>query len=66
MKNPSKQAGGGPGESVALAPVVDELCRMAETALAGRNGTGRFVLPSRDAVIECVECLRSVFFPGYF
>lgn len=51
---------------VALGPVVDELCRLAETALAGRNGSGRFVLPSRDAVIECVECLRSVFFPGYF
>jgi serine O-acetyltransferase len=66
VTNPSKQAGGRPGESVALAPVVDELCRMAETALAGRNGTGRFVLPSRDAVIECVESLRSVFFPGYF
>ncbi len=66
MTKPSKQAGGGSAESVALAPVVNELCRMAEADLAGRNGTGRLVLPSRDAVTECVESLRSVFFPGYF
>jgi serine O-acetyltransferase len=53
-------------DAVALAPVVDELCRAAAPALAGRGGAGRLVLPSRDAVIECVESLRSVFFPGYF
>jgi serine O-acetyltransferase len=52
--------------AVALGPVVDELCRMASASFAGRNGTGRFALPSRDAVVECVESLRSVFFPGYF
>ena len=65
MTHPTRQAGEA-GDTVALAPVVDQLCRMAETALAGRNGSGRLVLPSRDAVIECVESLRSVFFPGYF
>jgi serine O-acetyltransferase len=56
----------GAAASVALGPVVDELCRAAAPALASRNGNGRLVLPSRDAVVECVESLRSVFFPGYF
>ncbi len=52
---------------VALAPVVDALCEAA-TGLVPRNGGagGRLVLPSRDAVIGCVEELRAVFFPGYF
>jgi serine O-acetyltransferase len=49
-----------------LAPVVDELCRVASTLAAPRNGGGRIVLPSRDVVIEGVEGLRAVFFPGYF
>ena len=51
-------------DTVALAPVVDELCGDA-TALKGFPG-GRMVLPSRDAVIRVVEDLRSVLFPGYF
>jgi serine O-acetyltransferase len=50
---------------VALAPIVDELCKGAAT-LAGFGAGGRVVLPSRDAVIQIVEDLRSVFFPGYF
>jgi serine O-acetyltransferase len=49
---------------VALAPVVDELCRDS-TELARFPG-GKLVLPSRDAVIQVVEDLRSVLFPGYF
>jgi serine O-acetyltransferase len=49
---------------VALSPVVDELCAAA-TSLAG-HGRGRVVLPSRDVVLECVEGVRAVFFPGYF
>jgi serine O-acetyltransferase len=49
---------------VALAPVVDELCRGAKD-LAIFPG-GKLVLPSRDAVIQIVEDLRSVLFPGYF
>jgi serine O-acetyltransferase len=49
---------------VALAPVVDELCRDVEE-LAQFPG-GRMLLPSRGAVIEIVEDLRSVLFPGYF
>ena len=49
---------------VALAPVVDELCKDRKD-LAEFPG-GRMLLPSRDAVIGLVEDLRSVLFPGYF
>ncbi|HYG68867.1 MAG TPA: serine acetyltransferase, partial [Anaeromyxobacteraceae bacterium] len=52
-------------DSVALAPVVEELCREAST-LAGFAPGGRVSLPSRDVVIRLVEALRSVLFPGYF
>ena len=48
---------------VALAPVVDELCREAAPILAGHR---RMVLPSRDRVLGMVEDLRAIFFPGYF
>ncbi|HYK92050.1 MAG TPA: serine acetyltransferase [Acidobacteriota bacterium] len=51
-------------DTTALGPIVDRLCQAAAPALAGRNG--RLVLPSRDCVIECIDALRSVFFPGYF
>jgi serine O-acetyltransferase len=50
-------------EAVAIAPVVDELCRAAAPILAGHR---RMVLPSRERVIEIVEEIRSIFFPGYF
>ena len=49
---------------VALAPVVDELCRDSQEL--ARFPGGKLVLPSRDAVIQVVEDLRSVLFPGYF
>ncbi|GEJ58053.1 serine O-acetyltransferase EpsC [Anaeromyxobacter diazotrophicus] len=49
-----------------LAPVVDALCQQAAALAPPRNGNGRIVLPSRDAVLACVEGLRGVFFPGYF
>lgn len=49
---------------VALAPVVDALCKDV-TELAQLPG-GKIVLPSRDVVIQIVEDLRSVLFPGYF
>jgi serine O-acetyltransferase len=49
---------------VALAPVVDELCK--DVKQLGQFPGGRIVLPSRDAVIGIVEDLRSVLFPGYF
>jgi len=49
---------------VALAPVVDQLCR--DSMELARFPGGKIVLPSRDAVLEIVEDLRSVLFPGYF
>ena len=49
---------------VALAPIVDELCR--DWKELSQFPGGRIVLPSRDAVIALVEDLRSVLFPGYF
>ncbi len=49
---------------VALAPVVDELCR--DTKDLARLPGGKIVLPSRDVVLQIVEDLRSVLFPGYF
>jgi serine O-acetyltransferase len=51
-------------DQVALAPVVDALCKDAAQNFA--NGGGRVTLPSREAVIEIVEDLRAVLFPGYF
>jgi serine O-acetyltransferase len=53
--------GKGPAD---LKAIVDDLARSA-TGLAGVPG-GRAILPSREAVIQIVEDLRSVFFPGYF
>jgi serine O-acetyltransferase len=52
-------------DSVALAPIVEELCGAA-CSLAGFAPGGRVSLPSREVVIRVVEGLRSVFFPGYF
>lgn len=51
-------------DQVALAPVVDALCEGAcsTTFAAG----GRVTLPSREVVIQIVEDLRAVLFPGYF
>ena len=51
---------------VGLGQVVDQLCVAAEELAARGNDGGRIVLPSRDTVLECVEGLRAVFFPGYF
>jgi serine O-acetyltransferase len=50
-------------DQVALAPVVDALCRAATSTFAPG---GRVTLPSREAVIVVVEDLRAVLFPGYF
>jgi serine O-acetyltransferase len=50
-----------------LATVVDELCAgCSGTGQAVLRGPGQATLPSRSAVIELVEQLRSVLFPGYF
>jgi serine O-acetyltransferase len=56
----------GAEDTPVLAPVVDALCRSA-TGLSHRpSGDGRLALPSRDAVVDVIEQLRSVLFPGYF
>jgi serine O-acetyltransferase len=47
-----------------LRTVVDQLA--AEASLLEGLPGGRAILPSREAVIQIVEDLRSVFFPGYF
>jgi serine O-acetyltransferase len=54
-------------EDIELAPVVDALCKVTEgVARSGERGNCRRALPSRDTLIEIVEALRSVLFPGYF
>lgn len=65
-----EKTGNGPAENGAaheslLALVVDQLCSAA-VAAAGPRWGGRLVLPSRDVVLDCVEGIRQVFFPGYF
>jgi len=57
----SEREKAGPG---GLRAVVDELVHQS----LGREGFpgGQAVLPSREAVIQVVEELRSVLFPGYF
>ena len=49
----------------ALASVVDEICAAAVSS-GGSRWSGRVVLPSREAVLACVEGIRQAFFPGYF
>jgi serine O-acetyltransferase len=49
-----------------IAGVVDALCALSGPARRLRETPRDQPLPSRDAVIECVETLRAVLFPGYF
>ncbi|MDJ0762734.1 MAG: serine acetyltransferase [Myxococcota bacterium] len=50
-----------------LSQVVDFLCDSYNgSAKWMRHTTVRAALPSRDAVIDMVEALRSVLFPGYY
>jgi serine O-acetyltransferase len=56
---------GDSGES--LAGVVEELCQSSTAGkLSILRGPERHLLPSREVVVEMVEALRSVLFPGYF
>ncbi|MBW1807444.1 MAG: serine acetyltransferase [Deltaproteobacteria bacterium] len=50
-----------------LPRVVDIICA-ASNGLARQRTTpqGRHILPSREALVEITESLRSVLFPGYF
>jgi serine O-acetyltransferase len=59
----SEKVEGGP-QAADIRDVVDQLAAEA-TLLTGFPG-GRAILPSREVVIQIVEDLRSVFFPGYF
>jgi serine O-acetyltransferase len=54
-----------PAHEEVLAAVVEELCSEAIAAAGSRWG-GRLVLPSREAVLACMEGIRQIFFPGYF
>jgi len=49
-----------------IAGVVEELCHLNGPARRVRESPRDQPLPSRDAVVECVESLRAVLFPGYF
>ncbi len=48
-----------------LGPVVESLVSAA-LADRGPRSDSRIVLPSRDAVLGCLDGIRQVFFPGYF
>ncbi len=50
-----------------LVPVVEALCEVTEgLSRAKTKGTCRHTLPTRDALVEILELLRAVMFPGYF
>jgi serine O-acetyltransferase len=53
------------GHEELLGPLVEELVQAAAEQSGPRWG-GLIALPSRDAVIRCVEGIRRAFFPGYF
>ncbi len=57
----------GDDEGSLLQSVVDALCK-TDNGLAGpmRRDQHDLPLPSRDVVVDMVEALRSVLFPGYF
>lgn len=53
--------------AISLGSVVEKLCEAnAGSACAMARNLEQRALPSRDVVIEMVEALRSVIFPGYF
>lgn len=50
-----------------LGPVVEALAGMRSPQMQVRRGKhGRQLMPSRDVLIEMLEALRAVLFPGYF
>jgi serine O-acetyltransferase len=57
----------GPVDPATLTSVVNSLCSSGNGLTQLRLGTEDcHIMPSRDALIEIVESLRSVLFPGYF
>jgi serine O-acetyltransferase len=60
-------AGQPPADDLALSEVVDRLCDASNGMIRRRDPPrDRRLLPSRDALIDAVEELRSVLFPGYY
>ncbi len=50
-----------------LGPVVEALCTASESVVSGHQQSQvRREFPSRVAIYELVEDLRSVLFPGFF
>ena len=49
-----------------LLSVVDEICAASDGLARQRSLPCQYVLPSRDTLVEMIESLRSVLFPGYF
>jgi serine O-acetyltransferase len=67
-ENAGKPGDAGPAHATGpLGPLVAALCEVnGRFKRPSRYCAGRQPLPSRDVVIEVVEALRAVLFPGYF
>ncbi|MBM4396767.1 MAG: serine acetyltransferase [Deltaproteobacteria bacterium] len=57
---------GGEERVPGLGEVVDALCGSDDGLSCVAPACNRYALPSRDVLIEVVEALRSVLFPGYY
>jgi serine O-acetyltransferase len=72
MKTRNAELSGLPGPvlgragELVLGEVVEALCADSEPGFASPRQRCRRKLPSRDRLVELVEDLRSVLFPGYF
>jgi serine O-acetyltransferase len=55
-----------PNELNARLPGVVEALVRSVTAETGMQHLNRVLLPSRDAIIDCITLLRQITFPGYF
>lgn len=63
----SPKAGAGPAREEGFGPIVEQLASDAPMLDALHLGPGiRRELPSRDRLIELVEILRAILFPGFF
>lgn len=66
MSDESGDRAGGAAGTASLADVVNALCEAHDgLTRVGVNGSEHRQLPSRAALVEAVEELRSVLFPGY-
>jgi len=56
-------------QALGIGPVIDALCSLEgrpATANGELGASTRRLLPSREALLDCLGGLRSVLFPGYF